>query len=266
MADPSPPIWRLLARDNEDPVKIFGVAFLVALCCAIIVSSASIVLEPRQTAHLEAERAARMAAMLQALPGMAEVLAESGADSLTTYLVDLSSGQIATGETTETYDTNAAAADPTTAVIIPAEVDIAGLRQRAPFAPVHVLERDGRVELVVLPVSGTGYQSRIHALLALEADLRTVAALTITAQAETAGLGARIEDAEWQALWSGRDVADDNGEIVIAVVRGQASGPHEVDGISGATRTGNGVTNMLQYWLGDHGFGPFLEQLRDGGL
>lgn len=266
MAEPAPPFWRFLARGNEDPVKIFGVAFLVALVCAAVVSTAAIVLEPRQTAHLEAERAARMAAMLQTLPGMAEVLAESGADSLTTYLVDLSSGEISTGHGVEDYDVDAAAADPTTAIIIPTELDVAGLRQRAPLAPVYVLERDGQVELIVLPVSGTGYQSRIEALLALEADLRTVAALTITAQAETAGLGSRIENPDWQALWPGREVADDSGEIVIAVVRGQASGPHEVDGISGATRTGNGVTNMLRYWLGEHGFGPFLDSLRDGGL
>lgn len=266
MADPSPSIWRFLARDNEDPVKILGIAFLVALVCAAVVSTAAIILEPRQTAYLEAERAARMAAMLETLPAMAEVLAESGADSLTTYLVDLSNGEIATGQDADTYDAAAAAADPATAVLIPAELDIAGLRQRAPLAPVYILERDGQVALLVLPVSGTGYQSRIEALLALEADLRTVAALTITAQGETAGLGSRIENPEWQALWPGREVANENGEIVIAVVRGQASEPYEVDGISGATRTGNGVTNMLRYWLGEHGFGPFLDQLRSGGL
>jgi Na+-transporting NADH:ubiquinone oxidoreductase subunit C len=197
---------------------------------------------------------------------MAEVLAESGADSLSTRLVDLSTGSFVTGIAPETYDATAAAADPDSAVPIPAELDIAGLRQRAPFAPVHVLERDGEVALVILPVSGTGYQSRIEALLALEADLRTVAALTITSQGETAGLGARIEAAEWQALWPGRVVSDDTGAIVISVVRGAASTPFEVDGISGATRTGNGITNMLRYWLGDHGFGPFLAQLRAGGL
>lgn len=266
MADPHPPVWRVLARDNDDPVKIFAVAFLVALSCAAVVSAASILLEPRQMAHLESERAARMASMLDTLPAMAEVLAESGADSLTTYLVDLSTGQIAHGQSPDTYDTIAAAADPATAISIPPEFDVAGLRQRAPMAQVHVLERNGQVELVVLPISGTGYQSRIEALLALEADLRTVAALTITAQAETAGLGSRIENPEWQALWPGREVADDSGAIVITVVRGQANSPYEVDGISGATRTGNGVTNMLRYWLGEHGFGPFLDQLRDGGL
>lgn len=264
MADPARSPWRLLARDNDDPVKIVGVAGLVALVCALVVSAAAILLEPRQRAHLEAERAARMAAMLETLPGMADLLAASGADSLTTHIVDLSAAEIAAGIDPAAYDPDAA--DPETLVPIPPELDVAGLRQRAPHAPIHILQGNGRVQLVVLPVSGMGYQSRIEALLALRADLNTVAALTITAQGETAGLGARIENPDWQALWPGVELADETGAIVVSVVRGTAAGPHEVDGISGATRTGNGVANMLRYWLGPHGYGPFLARLRDGGL
>jgi Na+-transporting NADH:ubiquinone oxidoreductase subunit C len=40
--------------------------------------------------------------------------------------------------------------------------------------------------------------------------------------------------------------------------------PYRVDGLTGATWTGNGVTNLLHYWLGDHGFGPYLGELRKG--
>jgi len=39
--------------------------------------------------------------------------------------------------------------------------------------------------------------------------------------------------------------------------------PHEVDGISGATITGRGVTNLVRYWLGDQGYGPLLDKLRE---
>jgi len=35
-----------------------------------------------------------------------------------------------------------------------------------------------------------------------------------------------------------------------------------VDGLSGATITSNGVTALVQYWLGPHGFGKYLENLR----
>ena len=57
-------------------------------------------------------------------------------------------------------------------------------------------------------------------------------------------------------------VSDAN--VGIAVARGSASGPLEVDGISGATRTGNGITNLLRFWLGEYGFGPFLNRLARG--
>lgn len=259
------PITRFFARSNEDPVKIIGIAFLVALASATIVSTASITLKPYQDAHLEAERAARMTAMLERLPGMEDILAQSGADSLTTRLVDLSDGSLVEGIDPDSYNAAGAASDPASAVPVPTEEDVAGLRQRAPFAPVYLLEGDGEVQLVILPVEGTGYQSTIRAFLALESDLTTIAGLTILEQGETPGLGARIEEPEWQALWTGKQVADDTGTIVISVVRGEASGPHEVDGISGATRSSNGVANMLRYWLGDHGFGPFLDRLKSEG-
>jgi len=62
-------------------------------------------------------------------------------------------------------------------------------------------------------------------------------------------------------------VRDESGRIRIAVAKGAVEtdtpgAAFEVDGISGATRTGNGVTNMLRFWLGDHGFGVFLERIR----
>ncbi len=65
--------------------------------------------------------------------------------------------------------------------------------------------------LLVLPMHGVGYQSTITAMLALEADLTTIAALAIIGQGETPGLGARIEDPDWPALWPGKQIADADG-------------------------------------------------------
>lgn len=260
------PVRAFLDRPNDDRIKVFGVAIIVALVCALVVSTASVTLKPIQEAHLEAERAARMEAMLDALPGMRELMEEAGVTALETRMVDLSTGQFAPDIDPATYDMQAAAADEELGVGIPADQDTARLRRRAPYAPVHLLERDGELMLIVLPVEGTGYQSVIRAMLALESDLNTIAALTILSQDETPGLGARIEDPEWQALWPGKQIADAEGNIVIDVVRGQGSGPHEVDGISGATLTSNGVAGMLTYWMGPHGYGPFIDRLRQEGL
>ena len=259
-------VWRrFLARPNDDRVKVFGVATLVALVSAIVVSTASVLLKPLQDAHLEAERAARMVAMLDTLPQMRSIMEELGVDALETRLVDLERGRFTQETDPATFDMQVALTDPEQSVAIPPAVDVARLGRRSNLAPVYLLERDDALLIIVLPISGVGYQSTLHALLALDADLATVAALTITEQRETPGLGAQIEDPKWQALWPGKKIADNSGRIVIDVVRGQASGPYEVDGISGATITNNGVANMLRYWLGDHGFGPFLSHLREQG-
>lgn len=257
MLSPLAPWRHFLARPNDDRIKVFGVAILVAFVSAVVVSTTAVTLKPLQEAHLQAERDARMALMLDTLPGMRDIMEEAGVETLETRLVDFETGVFVTD-----IDAN----DPAVSVAIPPEVDVARLGTRAMLAPVYLLERDGELILIVLPVSGTGYQSTIRAMLALEADLRTIAALTIIEQGETPGIGARVEDPVWQALWAGKQVTDDAGQIIISVVRGQATEPFEVDGITGATVTSNGVANMLRYWLGDHGFGPFLDQLKKEGL
>ena len=260
-------LWRgFLARRNDDRVKVFGVALLTALASAVLVSVASVTLQPLQDAHLAAERNARMAAMLDTLPGLRDLMEELGVDALETRLVDLETGVFVDTEDSASFDLPSAETDPALSTEIPSESDIARLGRRATLAPVHLLQRDGEVLLIVLPVSGKGYQSTIRATLALNADLRTVAALTITEQGETPGLGARIETPEWQSLWAGKTLIDESGAIVIEVVRGSASEAYQVDAISGATMTSNGVANMLRYWLGDHGYGPLLDRLAREGI
>jgi len=266
MASPIAAWRRFLARPNGDRVKTLGIAFLVAFCAALLVSTASVLLKPRQQAHIEAARQAQLDRMLDTLPGLRDLMLEAGVDALQTRLVNLETGSFATGIDPATFDPRAAAQDPATSIDLPPEADIAGLKRRATLAPVYLLESDGELKVIVLPVEGAGYQSTIRAYLALEADLNTIAALTIYEQGDTPGLGARITEPAWAALWPGKQIADGTGEVVISVVRGQATTPYEVDGIAGATRTSSGVHNMLRFWLGPYGYGPFLETLKAEGL
>lgn len=266
MADPVRNRSGFLARPNDDPVKTLGIAILVAFFSAVTVSVTAVWLRPYQEANRKAELEARVERMLDTLPGMRHMMMEVGVDSLETRMVDLANGSFVSGADPAGFDAVAAARDPAASIELAPEADIAGIKRRANLSPVYLLQRHGRLMLIVLPVYGAGYQSTIRAYLALEHDLVTIAALTITEQGDTPGYGARIEEPEWQALWPGRKIADENGNIVIAVVRGQATTPYEVDGISGATYTSNGVMNMLRFWLGDLGFGPFLNRLEKEGL
>lgn len=266
MADFSPVhLWRrFLALPNDSRLKTLGMAFLVALVSATAVSVTSVALKPRQLAHLEAAREANLTAMIATLPGLAAILRETGAETLDAVIVDLASGRIAEGIDPLGYDFLAAQSDAAQTVALTPEQDIAGIGRRPNHAPAYLLRGSDGLALVVLPVYGTGYQSTIRAYLALSADLNTVAGLSIYEQGETPGLGSRITDPAWQALWSDRQAVSETGEIVITVVRSGATGANEVDGVSGATRSSTGVARLVRFWLGPDGFGPFLALLRSG--
>ena len=118
-------------------------------------------------------------------------------------------------------------------------------------------------------VSLLGYKDvnpRTHrdTILALESDANTVAAVKFHDHDETPGFGANIEKESWTRHWGGKEISDAAGAIVIEVVKGRAKGVHEVDGISGATRTGNGISKLIRFWLGPDGYGPYLNRLRRG--
>jgi Na+-transporting NADH:ubiquinone oxidoreductase subunit C len=202
--------------------------------------------------------------MIARLPGMEQILAEAGVDSLEVRVVDLATGTFADDIDPATFDQRAAASDPELSIELPKDVDIANLGRRANDAPVYLIHSGDELALIVLPVYGAGYASTLYGYLALEGDANTVAGLTFYEQGDTPGLGARVQDPAWQALWPGKQIADENGEIQISIVRGEATGPYEVEGISGASRTSAGVGNLLRFWLGDDGFGPFLRRLKAG--
>jgi len=264
MADLNPlSLWRrLLALPNESRTKTLAMAFLVSAVSALAVSGAAVLLGPKLDANRAAEAQARLEAMIATLPGLEALLADSGADSLEAVVVDLSTAQIA-GIDAASFDPEATR---DRATPLSPEADIAGIGRRPDLARLYLLRRDGALKLIILPVHGAGYQSTIRGFLALEGDRNTVAALTITEQGETPGLGAKIEDAAWQALWPGTKLADDTGTLRIAVAKGGATSEYEVDGITGATRTGNGIANMIRFWVGPDGYGPILDALGEGRL
>ena len=224
---------------DDGPLRTLVVAFLVALVCSLVVSVTAVVLKPWQEANRLQEKAASVAGITRAL----------GLDVPMARLISLATGAYVDRDTG-------------TSTKLPPDKDPAKLGQREDVAVVFELRVDDKLRLVILPVRGSAYQSTLKGYLALEADLNTVAALTFYEHGETPGLGARIEEDAWQALWPGKKIVDADGVIRIQVVKGAGKGEYEVDGISGATRTGRGINNMLLYWLGPDGYGPYLAQLR----
>lgn len=254
--------WRgLLAAPNDSRGKMLAMAFLVSGLSALAVSSAAVLLGPKLDANRAELRQARLEALLNEIPALANLLAESGADGLDVLIADFETGGLADIDPAG-FDPDAlGAGDMTT---LAPEEDIAGIGKRPNLAAFYVARSGREVTAVVLPLIGQGYQSTIKGYLALEGDLNTIAGLTITEQAETPGLGANIATPSWQAKWPGKALADPSGEIRISVVRGRGTSEYEVDGITGSTRTSVGVQDMIRFWVGPHGFGPLLDALRAG--
>ena len=232
--------WRsFLALPNTSPLKTVGIAFLVALVCSVVVSLTAVTLKPLQEANRLRESAASLIGVLEAL----------GADIPKKRLVARSTGNYVYREAV-------------TQTKLDSDLDIAGLGQVEDVLTVYELRTGEQLELLILPVRGAGHISVMKGYLALNGDLNTIAALTFHQQDETPGMGARIVEKEWQALWADKQITDENGIIRIEVVKGEGEGVHEVDGISGATRTGMGITNLMRFWLGPEGYGPYLARLK----
>lgn len=256
--------------DRNQALYTLGFSTAVCLVCAVLVSTATVTLRDRQAANAELDRK-RNVLQATGMIGEAEPLSrddiESRFASFEVVAVDLRTGQEAPSFDVATYDPRRTLADESTSR--PAPPNDAQI-VRLPTHAVVYKQRDaeGRLAQLVLPIEGKGLWSTMYGFLALGPDLKTVRGLTYYQHGETPGLGGEVDNPRWKALWPGRQVRDAQGRLDIAVIRGRAGpasqDPHRVDGLSGATLTSRGVTAMLRFWLGDQGFGPYLERLRKG--
>ena len=118
--------------------------------------------------------------------------------------------------------------------------------------------RDGRV---VVPVTCMGLWGPIWGYVALEKDMNTVAGVIMAHKGETPGLGAEISTAKYQANFVGKTIFEGDKFVSVTLRKGGAKDPaHEVDAISGGTKTSDGVTAMLYNSLAN--YLPLLEAKR----
>ena len=195
---------------------------------------------------------------------------EKSFEQIESHIVDLATGEYVSEDQQldpETFDQRAAAKDPEMSVKISPEKDLAGIGRRAKYSLVYLVKKDDKLAQVILPVDGKGLWGAIYGFLALEGDLSTVKGVTFYEHAETPGLGAEIENPSWKALWAGKKIYDEQGDLQFNIAKGAAdqNNPHEIDGLSGATLTVNGVSAMVKYWMDDDGFKKLLEQMKAEG-
>ena len=105
----------------------------------------------------------------------------------------------------------------------------------------------------VIPVTGRGLWGGLWGYVALNEDKQTIYGTYFYHESETAGLGSRIAERAFQNLFSNKPLFENgnNSEIALSVVKsGSAQSEYEVNGITGATLTSNGVDAMIKNGLG----------------
>jgi Na+-transporting NADH:ubiquinone oxidoreductase subunit C len=256
----------------DSPAYTLAFATLVCVVCALFVSSASVLLKDRQ----EINRLLYLRKNVLQAAGLTEPGQRlSTEQALTLFnrhirprLVDLRSGEYVSGMDVESYQQRAARGDPDSSR--PVGDNPAGVRRIPHLAKVYLVEDQGEVKQVVIPVEGLGLYGTLYGFLALERDTRTISGIAFYENRETPGLGGEVDNPRWRALWPGRQAFDNQWQPAIRLVKGQVGGPaenpYEVDALSGATITSNAVTELLRFWLSGQGFGPYLEKARTRGV
>ena len=192
---------------------------------------------------------------------------ENAMMNIKTIVVDLDQGKIV-DINPNSYELSKELREEGKYKFLSAENDIASIKKREKYSKVFIEYKDDKINTLILPVRGYGLWGILYGYLAIKSDFNTVAGLEFYEHKETPGLGAEIDNPKWKALWKGKKIYQENGEVSLKVIKGNVLASsdninYEVDGLSGATLTCNGVTNLIAYWMGSDGFLNFINNLRE---
>lgn len=262
-----------MSKPKSNNAKTISVALTLCLVCSVLVSAVAVGLKPAQVENARLDRNKNIlvaAGMFDPASDTATDVAERFKD-FDVEIVDLNQGNYLDDDQLldvgipdrNAYDASQATKNQALSEDL-GNNDPAGIGRVPKYAKVYVKSDDaGQPEMVVLPIQGYGLWGTIYGFLTLESDMNTIKGISFYEHKETPGLGARIEEPEWRAKWSGIHSYDENGDVATGVSKAGTPRDNWVDGISGATLTVRGVSNMIQFWLGEQGYKPYLDALRE---
>lgn len=217
---------------------VIGFAVAVCLVCSLVLSAAASALKAKQEYNVELDR------KLNVLKAFGYAIRDEKGRRISSSEVERVFNEkireiILDGETGKPIEgLTSAQVDPK---------DIAARRR----LPLYTYVENGEVIKYAIPVSGKGLWSTIYGYLALNRDLATIAGVTFYKHGETPGLGGEVEKDWFQRNFIGKVIWRDGQLQRFEVVKGTVAerypqgNDHAVDGISGATLTGKGVTEFI---------------------
>ncbi len=240
----------------EGVISTVGVALVLCIVCSLVVSVAAVSLRPLQDANrsLDRQRNILLAAGLYTPQRSVAELFEQ----IEARWVDLDNGRFV-----ENPDRDELEAQED----IPRSRDIAGIKTRPRYVEAYLVRDGETLRSVILPIWGLGLYSTLHGYIALASDGSTVQGIRFYEHGETPGLGGEVDNPRWLAHWPGKRIYGDGDEPRLKLVKGGVDpnapdAAYSVDALTGATLTSRGIGRMLQYWFGEDGYGPLLDDLR----
>ena len=252
-------------NNNDTIKKTLIVAVSLCLVCSALISFSAVELRDLQEANKTLDKQNKIlsaAGLLKEGSDVSELF-----KSIDSKIVNLETGKFDFDINVLDYDEGSFSRNPETSIELSSDKDIALLKRRENFQTVYLHYENEDLNAIILPVRGYGLWGTMKGYLALRPDFKTIIGLEFFDHKETPGLGGEIDNPKWKAIWKGKEVFSNSGEVVISVIKGSVDkssnqSKYQVDGLSGATITSNGVTNLLSFWLGDMGYGPLIENIK----
>lgn len=256
-------IRKFLDTPADSIGKTLFVAITLCLFASMVVSIAAVALRPIQAENKLRDKRInilQVAGVYDPSKSVAEAF-----EAFEPHVLELKTGTFTDRFDPKTFDDRAAADDPELSHTL--SEDPAGIGRQSDYKTIYLLrDKDGNIDKVVLPVHGYGLWSTLWGFIALEPNGNDIFGLQFYEQGETPGLGAEVDNPRWKALWKGKKLRDENGDLQITVAKTPpaAGRDYYVDALAGATLTSRGVDNLVKFWMGENGYGPFLEKLKAG--
>jgi len=257
---------------NDSIKKVLIVSFSLCIFCSVLVSGAAIVLKEKQQQNkvMDVKRNLLISSGVidSSVTDKNEIL--KAYESVTELAVDLSSGDVLSDYDVASLDTRKMAKTPGQNISLTSGQDLAKIKNISKVSKVYLVKNSSnKVEKIVLPVHGKGLWSTLYGFLALAPDTKTIKGLGFYEHGETPGLGGEVDNPRWKKIWVNKIALNDKYAPQMVIVKGQVdhslkSSANKVDGLSGATITSNGVQALVNFWVGQNGYGPFLEKYRQG--
>ena len=252
-------------KNNNTMAKTLLVSLTLCLVCSLIISFVAISLRDKQEENVLLDKRKTILASAGLLDQ--DIPVEEIFLSIQEKIVNLETGNYDSSIDLSTYNERDYSRNLITSIELKPSEDIAVLKRRENFSKVYLNYKNDELSAIILPVRGLGLWGTLYGYLAIKPDLQTVIGLEFYKDKETPGLGGEVNNPKWKRLWKGKEIFSPSGEILLSVIKGKVNNNEpvskfQVDGLSGATITSNGVTNLLSFWLGDLGYGPYLRNLK----